>query len=63
MIDCVCPLQAGPHAAQPTLREQIAVQLLGRLALRKNELRLLKVGDFDLTQGTFIVHGKGEKVS
>jgi len=26
--------------AQPTLREQIAVQLLGRLALRKNELRL-----------------------
>ncbi len=48
--------------AQPTLREQIAVRLLGRLALRKNELRLLKVGDFDLTKGTFIVHGKGGKV-
>jgi len=50
------------RAAQPTLREQIAVQLLGRLALRKNELRLLKVGDFDLTKSTFVVHGKGQKV-
>ena len=49
--------------AQPTLREQIAVRLLGRLALRKNELRLLKVGDFDLAQGTFLVHGKGGKVA
>jgi len=48
--------------AQPTLREQIAVQLLGRLALRKNELRLLRVGDFDLAKGTFVVHGKGGKV-
>ncbi len=48
--------------AQPTLREQIAVRLLGRLGLRKNELRLLKVADFDLTQGTFLVHGKGGKV-
>ena len=37
-------------AAQPTLRDQIGVQLLGRLALRKNELRLLKVGDFDLAR-------------
>lgn len=50
------------RAAQPTLREQIAVQLLGRLALRKNELRLLKVRDFDMTKGTFTVHGKGGKV-
>jgi len=48
--------------AQPTLRDQICVQLLGRLALRKNELRLLKVADFDLAHGTFIVHGKGGKV-
>ena len=30
--------------------------------MRKNELRLLKVRDFDLAQGTFIVHGKGNKV-
>ncbi len=48
--------------AQPTLRDQIAIQLLGQLALRKNELRLLKVSDFDLTEGTFIIHGKGGKV-
>lgn len=50
------------RAAQPTLREQIAIQLLGRLALRKNELRLLRVGDFDLAKGTFTVNGKGGKV-
>jgi site-specific recombinase XerD len=50
------------RAAQPTLREQVAVQLLGRLALRKNELRLLKVGDFDLGKGTVCIHGKGGKV-
>jgi integrase/recombinase XerD len=48
--------------AQPTLRDQIAIQLLGRLALRKNELRLLKVKDFDLVKGTLTVHGKGGKV-
>ena len=36
------------RAAQPTMREQIAVQLLGLLGLRKNELRLLQVKDFDL---------------
>lgn len=48
--------------AQPTLRDQIAIQLLGRLALRKNELRLLTVRDFDLGKGTFVVHGKGGKV-
>jgi integrase len=48
--------------AQPTLRDQIAIQLLGRLALRKNELRLLKIRDFDLGRGTFTVHGKGGKV-
>ena len=50
------------RAAQPTMREQIAVQLLGFLGLRKNELRLLQVKDFDLGKGTFIVHGKGQKV-
>lgn len=47
--------------AQPTLRDQIAVQLLGRLALRKNELRLIRLGDFDLVRGTVLVHGKGGK--
>jgi integrase len=48
--------------AQEKLRDQIAVQLLGRLALRKNELRLLRLGDFDLGRGTVKVHGKGGKV-
>jgi site-specific recombinase XerD len=48
--------------AQPSLRDQIAVQLLGRLALRRNELRLLRVGDFDLSRGTVRVHGKGGKI-
>jgi integrase len=48
--------------AQPTLREQIAIQLWGLLGLRKNEVRLLQVKDFDLGRGTFIVHGKGQKV-
>jgi site-specific recombinase XerD len=51
------------RAAQPTLREQIAIRLLGRLGLRKNELRLLRVKDFDLGEGTFVVRGKGGKVA
>jgi integrase len=51
------------RAAQPTLRDQVAVQLCGLLGLRKNELRLLRVGDFDLGIGTFVVHGKGGKVA
>ena len=49
--------------AQPTLRDQIGIQLLGRLALRRNELRLLQVGDFDLTRSTVKIHGKGGKVA
>jgi len=48
--------------AQETLRDQIAVQLVGRLALRRGELRLIRVGDFDLARGTVTVHGKGGKV-
>jgi integrase len=47
--------------AQPDLRDQIAIQLLGRLALRKNELRVLQVKDFDLQRGTVVVKGKGAK--
>ncbi len=49
--------------AQPSLRDQIGVQLLGRLGLRRNELRLLQIGDFDRTRGTVRVHGKGGKVA
>jgi site-specific recombinase XerC len=48
--------------AQPMLRDQIGLQMLGRLALRKNELRLLQLGDFDLAHGTVRVHGKGGKI-
>lgn len=47
--------------AQESLRDQIALQLLGRLALRKNELRLLRLGDFNLADGTILIHGKGGK--
>ena len=47
--------------AQPQLRDQIALQLLGRLARRKNDLRLLRLRDFDLVRGTVLVHGKGDK--
>jgi integrase/recombinase XerC len=47
--------------SQPSLRDQIALQLLGRLGLRRNELRLLRLMDFDLSRGTVLVHGKGGK--
>lgn len=49
--------------AQPTLRDQIAIQLLGRLALRRNELRLIQLGDFDLSRATVRVHGKGGNIA
>jgi site-specific recombinase XerD len=48
--------------AQDTLRDRIAVQLLGRLGLRRNELRLVKVKDIRLDKGTIRVHGKGGKI-
>lgn len=54
---CTVGLQPG---APPLY---VCLQLLGRLALRKNELRLLRVRDFDLGKGTFLVHGKGGKVA
>ncbi len=49
--------------AQPSLRDQIGVQLLGRLGLRRNELRLVTIGDFELGRGTVRVHGKGGKIA
>ena len=54
-VDIIEQLREG----QPTLRDQIAIQLLGRLGLRKNELRLVQVGDFDLIHGNVKVHAKG----
>jgi integrase/recombinase XerC len=47
--------------AQPQLRDRIALTLLARLGLRRNELRLLKLRDVDLHEGTVLVHGKGGK--
>jgi site-specific recombinase XerD len=47
--------------SQPALRDQIALQLLGQLGLRRNELRLLRLLDFDLSRGAVLIHGKGGK--
>jgi site-specific recombinase XerD len=45
---------------QPTLREKIAVQLVGDLGLRKDELRLLKLEDMSVEDETVeVLHGKG----
>lgn len=49
-------------AAQPTLRDQCAMQLVARLGMRKNELRILKVGEIDLVRNLLTVHGKGGHV-
>jgi integrase len=37
--------------AQPMLRDRVAIALMARLALRKNELRLLRWRDIDLERG------------
>lgn len=47
--------------AQTTDRERVALMLLGWMGLRKNELRLLQVGDIDLTQALLTITGKGDK--
>jgi integrase/recombinase XerC len=49
--------------AQPSRRDQCALQLLCRMGLRKNELRILKVGDIDLVRDLITVHGKGDKIA
>jgi integrase/recombinase XerC len=54
--------QTNVSRSQSTLRDQIALALLGHLGLRRNELRLFTVGDFDLARGTVRVHGKGGKI-
>jgi len=49
--------------AQPKLRDRIAIQLLGDLGLRRNELRLLKLSDINVGNGRIrIRNGKGGKV-
>lgn len=48
--------------AQDNPRDRIALQLLGRLGLRKNELRLLQWRDLRLGTGEALVKGKGGHV-
>jgi site-specific recombinase XerD len=47
-------------AAQPTLRDQVAIMLLAWMGLRKSELGQLRIGDFNLAAGTVTIHGKGD---
>jgi integrase len=47
--------------AQPDLRDRVAIALMARLGLRKNELRLLRWRDVDLEAGELRVHAKGGK--
>jgi integrase len=44
------------------LRDACAIQLLALLGLRKNELRLLRIGDIDLVRNLVTVTRKGGKV-
>lgn len=49
-------------AAQPSLRDQVALMLLAYLGLRKDELRRLRLADVDLEARTLVVQGKGGHV-
>jgi site-specific recombinase XerC len=49
-------------SAAPTLRDQAGILLLGRLALRKNDLRMLQLADIDLARDElYLRHAKGGK--
>lgn len=48
-------------AAAPTARDVFALMVLFDLGVRRNELRLLRVRDFDLARRTLVVMGKGQK--
>jgi site-specific recombinase XerC len=50
-------------AAQPELRDRVALSLMARLGLRKNEVRLLRWRDVDLERGEVRVRGKGGKIA
>lgn len=47
--------------AQTSLRDQVALELLCRMGLRKDELRRIRWRDVDLVRGYVLVHGKGGK--
>lgn len=46
-------------ACQPLHRDRAAILLLGKIGLRKNELRLLRIRDIDLERGTVRLNQKG----
>lgn len=51
-------------SAQETLRDQAAILLLRRLGLRREDLRLLQIGDIDLARDEIhLRHGKGGEES
>jgi integrase/recombinase XerC len=45
--------------AQPELRDRVAIALMARHGLRKNEVRLLRWRDLDLAAGLMRLHAKG----
>jgi integrase len=51
--------------AQPMLRDRVAIMLMARLGLRKNELRTLRYGDIEIAgeHKSIRVRGKGGKVA
>jgi integrase/recombinase XerC len=48
--------------SQDSMRDRICLQLLGRLGLRRNEIRLLQQRDINLSTNEIRVRGKGGKV-
>jgi site-specific recombinase XerC len=44
-------------------RDQVELTLMARLALRKNEVRLIRWRDVDLERGELRVRGKGGKIA
>ena len=53
---------AGIVAAQPELRDRVALKLLFLMGLRKGELAATRYRDFDLGRRRLQVHGKGGKI-
>lgn len=49
-------------AAQPELRDRVALKLLFLIGLRKGKLAAVRYRDFDLGRRRFRVHGKGGKI-
>lgn len=50
-------------SAQDDARDKVAIALMARLGLRKNELRLLRWRDIQLRSGELVVRGKGGTIA